>query len=139
MRARLMQLWDLFGPASMDGVRWIANQDRASFYARLGFAAGGRIHFHERRAPGLPRGRSMALRCRDGEATWPAESRTGGLFAEDLAWFSRRVRERGPGYAADEHVVGVLNALAGSLPCRIQESEGVSGVLRAYDPPSSLP
>ncbi len=110
--SRLLQLWDLFGPARESRLCCRADADGALFECDLAFDRGGRLRFEERRAPGLPRRRSLEARCEKGILTWPEEGAPSGLFAQDLAIFCDRVAGGGPGYCRDEDILSVLEVLA---------------------------
>ncbi len=111
VESRMMQLWDLFGPARADSVRWHADADGALFEGELAFDRGGRIRFTERRAPGLPRSRHLEARCEKGALDWPNEASPGGLLAEDLAVFRDQVLLGGADYCREEDLLAVLEIL----------------------------
>jgi predicted dehydrogenase len=111
VESRMMQLWDLFGPARAESVRWHADEDGALFEADLAFDRGGRVRFTERRAPGLPRRRSLEARCEKGAFTWPEEALPGGLFAEDLAIFRELVLRFREDYCRERELLAVMEIL----------------------------
>lgn len=117
---RLQALWDLFGPLELHSAfahRFgsagpLADSFGAGYRVDAILRAtttGSRVHWSETRRPGLVRSRSWQGTHASGQPLrLPATQQPAGLFALDLQHFVDRVRNRSPGYAPDDAVLGVL-------------------------------
>jgi len=111
VESRLVQLWDLFGPARLENVDIEVGPEKARFESDLVFERGGTIRFREVREAGLPRLRTMEIHCERGMLEWPAEASATGLFALDLSFFRQRILHAKPGYMPDSLMLQVLEQL----------------------------
>lgn len=111
VESRLIQLFDLFGPARLENVEMFVSPERSLFEADVDFERGGTIRFIERRAPNLPRRRELEAHCERGTLTWPEVEGATGLFALDLSFFRQRVLHAKPGYMSDAMMLRALGQI----------------------------
>ena len=89
--SRLLQVADLFGTLQLEDYRFNTTPPGFSLHLHLRTAGGGKLGFTEERRPGLPRRRSLSATGSQGALQWKAGVGGGGLFAQDLEWFRRRI------------------------------------------------
>lgn len=117
---RLHQLWDLFGPLTLEQVAFEAGADGYRLQVELACAVGTRVRLDDTRGVGLERGSTLGGVYPDGTPlVIPAPAEPGDLFGRDLDAATRRVRTSNAegAYVADRVVVEVM-ALADAISDR---------------------
>ncbi len=109
--SRLMQLADVFGEFSISRSKLEVDLQHFLLDLHLNFKQGGAIHFTEERRPSLTRGRQCEVQCEKQTLSWKTGTMTGGLFAQDLAWFADRVLHQRSCYYDEDLMLRVYQEL----------------------------
>ena len=109
--SRLLQVADLWGCPKLEEARFEKNKSGFSLHLHLRFPEGGILGFTEERRVGLHRRRSLAARGQKGPIHWKSGISGGGLFAKDLEFFLRRLKNSQSCYYDEKLMIELIGLL----------------------------